>query len=76
MFQSVCVTKNRSLGRFETEKEATKKAVTHRKRSGHAIRIFSVDDEEKSTGPQLLNNEVESAEEVDLPTTTIEDEEE
>jgi|GEM_PF-5477699 len=76
MYQSVCVTKNRSLGRFETEEEATKTAVEHRKRSGHAIRVFSVDEDEKSTGSQLLNNEVDSAEELYLPTILIEDEEE
>ena len=76
MYQSVCVTVNHSLGRFETKAEATKKAVEHRKRSGHAIRVFKVDEEVKSTGSQLLNNEVESAEELDLPLTLDRDEEE
>lgn len=74
MFQAVCINKRRSLGQFETEEEAVKVAKTHRARTGHIIKVFDVDaKEQKRTGSELINDEVESAEEVDVTTTTDDD---
>lgn len=68
MFQAVCVTKNRSLGQKETKKEAMLLAKKHRERSGHVVKVFDVEDlEKKATGSELINDKIESAQEVNLP---------
>ena len=70
MFQAVCVTKNRSLGQKETKEEAMLLAKRHRERSGHVVRVFDVEeDEKKATGSELINDEVQSAEELEIPAT-------
>jgi len=70
MFQAVCVTKNRSLGQRETKEEAMKLAKKHRERSGHIVRVFDIEEaEKKATGSELINDEVQSAEEINIPTS-------
>lgn len=70
MFQAVCVTKNRSLGQKETKEEAMQLAKKHRERSGHIVRVFDVvEDQKKATGAELINDEVESAKELKVPST-------
>ena len=70
MFQAVCVTKNRSLGQKETKEEAMLLAKSHRERSGHIVRVFDVEqNEKKATGSELINDKVQSAEEIDIPAT-------
>ena len=69
MYQAVCVTKNRSLGQKKTKEEAMELAKNHRERSGHIVRVFDVEgDEKKATGSELIHDEIESAEELEIST--------
>ena len=74
MFQAVCVTKEISLGQFDTRDEALSVANKHSRRSGHRVRVFDISEEvPKSTGKELINDEVDSALEIFIPPADTED---
>jgi hypothetical protein len=61
-YKVVCVTDQRILSTKVSKEEAIRVATSHRRRYGHEVNYFETSDvDEKPTGKELLNDEVENA---------------
>ncbi|MEZ4949958.1 MAG: hypothetical protein R2879_04110 [Saprospiraceae bacterium] len=61
-YKVVCVTMQRILSTKVSKDEALRLATSHRRRYGHEVNYFETTEvEEKPTGKELLNDEVEKA---------------